>query len=288
MKRVGLLGPGTFSEESAQHFLDQRNFHFIPYKFITDVIDSTISLEVDFGVVPVENTMEGSVSAHLDLLVLQQQLMIKAEWVYPIEMHLIGFTKQDIQLSKPSFTHIKKIFSHHVVPAQCSVFMKNFLAHAEFEQVSNTAEGARLVALANDPQVAAIGPRMSAQLYELEILAQDIQNHKDNMTRFLLLGDESPILPITNTYKTTLLVTLPEDFPGALYQMLSAFALRKINLSKIESRPTKKKLGSYYFYIDLEDSMISTDLQAAIQEIEKMGCQVRNLGSYPSFTYHSS
>lgn len=105
------------------------------------------------------------------------------------------------------------------------------------------------------------------------------------MTRFLLVGKEASELKPSEDMKTTILVTLPEDFPGALHQVLSAFAWRRINLSKIESKPTKKKLGTYYFYIDIAGSLDSVLLPSAIQEIEAIGCQVRILGCYPSYSY---
>lgn len=286
MKRIAMLGPGTFSEESAQAILDNNKFEFVPFKLISDVFTATANGDTDLAVIPVENTLEGSVSLHLDWLVHDVELPIRAEWVYPIDMNLIGYAAAG-ELSDPSqpFSYIRKVLSHHVVPAQCSKFMKQYLSGADFEIVSSTAEGVRLAALQHDPGVAAIGPSVAASLYGVDILSKEIQNHKDNMTRFLLVGKEAPELHPSAYIKTTILVTLPEDYPGALHQVLSAFAWRRINLSKIESRPTKKKLGNYYFYIDIEGSLESVLLTAAIQEIEAIGCQVRMLGCYPSYPY---
>jgi prephenate dehydratase len=286
MKRIAMLGPGTFSEESALAILDRNAFEFVPFKLISDVFTSTANGDTDLAVIPVENTLEGSVSLHLDWLVHDVVLPIRAEWVYPIDMNLIGY-KAPGEASDPAqpFAHIRKVLSHHVVPAQCSVFMKHYLSGAEFEIVSSTAEGVRIAATMHDPAIAAIGPTVAASLYGVDILSKEIQNHKDNMTRFLLVGKESCELQPSAHVKTTILVTLPEDYPGALHQVLSAFAWRRINLSKIESRPTKKKLGNYYFYIDIEGSLDSLLLSAAIQEIEAIGSQVRILGCYPSYPY---
>lgn len=111
----------------------------------------------------------------------------------------------------------------------------------------------------------------------MQTLAAGVQDHQNNYTRFVLIGREKPVMKTSAGCKTTILVTLPEDYPGALHQVLSAFAWRRINLSKIESRPTKKKLGNYFFYIDIEASMDSVLLPAALQEIEAIGCQVRIL-----------
>jgi prephenate dehydratase len=288
MKRVALLGPGTFSEASTQHFLGKDAFEYVPYKLMSDVFMSAASGEVDFGVIPVENTMEGSVSLHVDWLVHEVELPIRAEWVYPIDMNLFGFPPSGgLPASGNPFAHIRKVLSYHVVPAQCTMFMKEYLADADFEPVSSTAEGVRLASLSNDPSIAAIGPAAAGLLYDIPILSREIQNHKDNMTRFLLVGKEFPELQPTPFIKTTILVTLPEDYPGALHQVLSAFAWRRINLTKIESRPTKKKLGNYFFYIDIEGSLDSLLLSAAIQEIEVIGSQVRILGSYPSYLYEA-
>jgi prephenate dehydratase len=287
MKRIALLGPpGTFSEESARHFLGTNAFEYATYKLIGDVFMATLSGETDYSFIPIENTIEGSVTLHLDYLVHEVDLPIQAEWVYPIRMNLIGLpSAAPAGDGANPFAHIKKVLSHQVVPSQCSQFMKTYLSHAEFEQVSSTAEGARLVKELGDPAFASIGPAASAELYGLNILAESIQNHQDNVTRFILVGREPVSLPRQGRPKTTILVTLAENFPGALHQVLAAFAWRRINLSRIESRPTKKKLGNYYFYIEIEGSLESVLLPAAIEEIRATGCQVRILGSYPSYSF---
>lgn len=118
---------------------------------------------------------------------------------------------------------------------------------------------------------------------KLDVLASEITDHDNNYTRFLLVGSEPYTDRKSDKIKTSILITLPEDYPGALHQVLSAFAWRKINLTRIESRPTKKKLGNYYFFIDIDMALDTVLLPSAIQEIEAIGCQVRVLGSYPSF-----
>ncbi|UJF31984.1 prephenate dehydratase [Paenibacillus hexagrammi] len=288
MKKVALLGPNTFSEEATRHFLGEEAFEYVPFKLISDVFMATASGETDLSVIPIENTLEGSVHLHVDWLVHEVDLPIRAEYVFPIDMNLIGFPQPNPEpdASNP-YSHIRKVLSHHVVPAQCSKFFKKYLSGAEFEAVSSTAEGVRLATVQNDSTVAAIGPAVAAASYKVPILQKEIQDHKDNMTRFLLVGKEAEELPESDKMKTTILVTLPEDYPGALHQVLSAFAWRRINLSKIESKPTKKKLGNYYFYIDIQGALDSVLLQAAIQEIEAIGCQSRILGSYPSYLFTS-
>lgn len=288
MIRVAILGPaGTVSEEAAAIFCAGIEVELIPYKIISEVFSATLDGHTDYSVIPIENTIEGSVSLHMDLLIEQDELSIQAEWVYPPRQNLIGYAAEGSEAN--SLAHIHKVMSHQVAIAQCSQFLKRHVAHAELENVSSTAEGVRLVKQLQDPHIAAIGTALAAERYGLAILAEDIQDNANNLTRFLLIGDK-PFKGKRSdkySYKTSLQITLPEDFPGALHQVLSAFAWRRINLTRIESRPTKKKLGSYYFLTDVVGSLDSVLLPAAIAEIEAIGCKVRILGSYPSYTYES-
>jgi len=253
------------------------------YKLISDVFMSTVNGESDYCVVPIENTIEGSVSLHHDWMVHEVDLPIQAEWIYPIDMNLIGFAAAENADEEKPFAHIRKVLSHAVALAQCRQFLREHMPHAEIEQVSSTAESVRLVKAANDPAVAAIGPLFAAKLHGATVLARSIHDNPDNYTRFHLLGKEPVELGTAVSTKTTIVVTPPEDYPGALHQMLSAFAWRRINLTRIESRPTKKKLGTYYFYIELEGSTDNVLIASAFQEIEALGCGVRTLGSYPSY-----
>lgn len=288
MKRIAFLGPvGTVSQESSQYFFGDLGVELIPYKLISDVFQAADGGEAEYGVIPIENTIDGSVRLHMDWLIHQNELPIQAEWIYPSIQNLIGFPGDASETGAPDWSRIKRIYSIDVAIAQCRQFLKGKLPHAEFEYVSSTAQGVKLVKESGDPSLAAVGTRLAAEMYGLSVLAENITDHDNNYTRFVLVGRKKPPLPEPELHKTTITVTLPEDFPGALHQVLSCFAWRRINLSKIESRPTKKKLGSYYFYMDIEASMDSVLLPAAIAEIEALGCQVRMLGSYPSYTYRN-
>lgn len=279
MKRVAYLGPeGTVSEESARYFFAGKNVELVPCKMISDVFQSTANGVTDWSVIPIENTIEGSVSLHVDWLVHKVDLPIQAEWVYPSVQHLIG--------RKDRAGNIAKIISHPVVFPQCREFLDRYYPDIEYEHASSTAEAVRMVFEHPEQPWAAIGTRLAAEKYGLDLLRENIMDHANNCTRFLLIGPQKIDHDPAKCYKTSILVTLPEDYPGALHQVLSAFAWRRINLSKIESRPTKKKLGSYFFFIDIEESLDSVLLPAAIQEIEAIGCQVRILGSYPSYPYN--
>jgi prephenate dehydratase len=285
MRRISLLGPGTFSEESAHYFLAGVPHELVPFKLISEVFQAVVSGRADLALVPIENTLEGSVSQHLDWLVHEVDLPIQAEWVYPITMNLIGRARPGGGGGEPRarLGHIRKVLSHPVALGQCRNFLRTWLPGAEVEPVGSTAEGVRLVKeRASEEGLAAIGSTSSAKLYGLELLAEHIEDHPDNATRFVLVGPEPIVLPRPGHPKTSLLVTLPADFPGALHQVLSAFARRQVNLVRIESRPTRRKLGSYFFFIDVETPLATEPMPSVLAEIESLGCSVRVLGSYPS------
>lgn len=286
MKRIAYLGPeGTVSHESALYFFGGEEHRLVPYRLILDAIMATVNGETDYSAVPVENTIEGSVKDSMDPLVHEVDVPIQAEWLYPSAQNLIGCRAEFDSSGEPDFTKITKIFSKDVAIGQCREFLQKHVRQAQFEFVSSTSEGVRIVRENPHQGFAAIGTRLSASLNGLDVLQASITDHGNNFTRFILIGHEPPKLRPTQQVKTTMLVTLPEDYPGALHQVLSAFAWRKLNLSKIESRPTKLRLGSYYFYIDVEAPLQSVLLPAAIAEIEAIGCQVRILGSYPYYSY---
>jgi prephenate dehydratase len=272
------LPEGSVSDEAIRYLLRGLEYELVYYKLITDVCLSTANGDTDFCVVPIENTIEGSVSAHLDFMIHDMDLPIQAEWVFPPKQNLIGFPGTDLAT-------VEKVISHQVAIAQCREFLKAKLPDAEKEVVSSTVEGVRQVRQANNANWVGIGTELAASLHGLEVLASDIGDHDNNMTRFLLVGPKSLSDIPAGVQKTSILITLPEDYPGALHQVLSAFAWRRINLTRIESRPTRKQLGNYYFYIDIEESMDSVLLRGALNEIEAIGCELRVLGSYPSFNY---
>jgi len=310
MKRIAVLGPhGTVTDESARYFFrdGEGEYEFIPYKQIADVFRATLNGDTDWSVIPIENAIDGSVSLHMDYLIHENRLPIQAEWIYPSVQNLIGrrpagsrnggdaaasggrgagANAAESDGDRP-YAGVRKVISIPVAIAQCRKFLGAELPDVELEHVASTAQGVRLVSEGADSGVAAIGTRLAAKLYGLDILAPDITDHQNNFTRFVLVGESRPALPESPLHKTTIIVTLPEDFPGALHQVLATFAWRRINLTKIESRPTKLKLGNYYFYIDVEQSLDSLLLQAALAEIEALHCQVRVMGSYPTYPYEA-
>lgn len=287
MNKIAFLGPhGTVSEEAVQYFFSDSDVpvQFVPYKLISDLFMATVSGETQYGVIPIENTIDSSVSLHLDWLVHEVDIPIQAEWIYPSIQNLIGDRKE-----LADGAGIRKIVSIPVAIAQCRKYLQQHYPHVEYEHVTSTAEGIKYVKEHPGQGLAAIGTALGAKHYGLDLLAERITDHQNNFTRFILVGKEPLELNKHNEakQKTTILISLPQDYPGALHQVLSAFAWRKINLTKIESRPTKKELGNYYFYIDIEYSLDTVLLPSALAEIEAIGCKVRIMGSYPSFSYEN-
>jgi prephenate dehydratase len=286
MTKIAYLGPeGTVTHEATAYFFRGQEYSFVPFKFISDVCSATVNQTTDMSVIPIENTIDGTVNPHIDVLLHEVDLPIQAEWIYPSVQNLIGYRAS--AHSAVDYSQIHTIVCIPVAIAQCQQFLNHELPGVKFEHVSSTAEGVRIVQDRQDPGYAAIGTATAAELYKLDVLAANITDHENNYTRFIAVGHQPIELPLTDSHKTTILVTLPEDYPGALHQVLSAFAWRRINLTKIESRPTKKNLGSYFFYIDIEGSLQSVLLPNAISEIETIGCQVRILGSYPVYSYQT-
>jgi prephenate dehydratase len=276
MKTIAVLPAGSVSDEAAKHFFRGEDINYKHHRLISDVFLSTVNGISDYSIIPIENTIEGSVSLHMDWLVHEVDIPIQAEWIYPSIQNLIGHQSDLLdETGQIDYSRITKVISQ---------FLRTKLPHAVTEHVSSTAEGVKIAKNNPNSGWAAIGTKTAASNENLDIIASGITDHDNNYTRFLLVGSEPYKACQSDQIKTSILITLPEDYPGALHQVLAAFAWRKINLSRIESRPTKKKLGNYYFFIDIDMALDTVLLPAAIQEIEAIGCHVRILGSYPSFS----
>jgi prephenate dehydratase len=285
--RIAVLPEGSVSHEAVDFLLGDQPCELVHYQQITEVFRSTDNGNTDYSVIPIENTIDGSVSLHMDWLVHEVDIAMQAEWVYPSIQNLIGYRKEFLdQTGQLDLSKITKVMSHPVALPQCQQFIREHMPHAELESTGSTAEAVKIVKRNPGKGWAAIGTRLGAATHGLDILAERVTDHHNNFTRFVLIGHRPIELQRKpNEYRTSVLITLPEDFPGALHQVLSAFAWRRLNLSRIESRPTKKQLGSYYFYIEVLESLESVLLTAAFAEIEALKCQVRILGSYPSYVY---
>jgi len=278
--KIGYLGPeGTFTHAAVEAvFPHIRN---VPYHTIPQCMDAVRDGEVELAVVPLENALEGSVNLTIDYLIHECNLPIVGEIIAPIEQHLLVHPSQ-----LEHWMHVERIYSHSHAIAQCHKFLHRHLKHATYEYVTSTSAAAKYVSEHPEGKMAAIGNRLAAKQYGLAIAKENIHDYDYNHTRFIVLHRERYLLPVTDKedgFKTTLMVMLPKDQAGALHQVLSAFAWRKLNLTKIESRPAKTGLGNYFFIIDIDQKMDDVLIPGAIAELEALGCTVQILGSYPYY-----
>lgn len=277
-QKIGYLGPkGTFTKMAVDALFDGGNY--ISYESIPACLDAVEAGEISTAVVPIENAIEGSVHLTIDYLVHQVKQSIIAELTVPIKQHLL--VHPDQQDAK-----IHKIYSHSHAIAQCHQYLHKRYPDAELEYTASTGKAAEIVADVGRGY-AAIGNHLAAEENGLKLMDTDIHDYDNNHTRFAVVQKKPQTLkvkdhPVTK-HKTTVMVTLPKDYVGALHQVLAAFAWRKMNLSKIESRPMKTGLGNYFFLIDVDqpyDQVLFPGVQA---ELEALGCQLKVLGTYPSY-----
>lgn len=277
-QRIGYLGPkGTFTKMAVDALFDGGTY--ISFESIPACLDAVENGEISTAVVPIENAIEGSVHLTIDYLVHQVEQSIVAELTVPIKQHLLVHPDH-------SGKDITKVYSHSHAIAQCHQYLHQHYPKAELEYTASTGKAAEIVA-EEGPGVAAIGNHLAAEQNGLTIMDTDIHDYDNNHTRFAVVQKNPRTLKVkdhfVSKHKTTIMVTLPKDYVGALHQVLAAFAWRKMNLSKIESRPMKTGLGNYFFLIDVDqpyDQVLFPGVQA---ELGALGCQLKVLGTYPSY-----
>jgi prephenate dehydratase len=283
--KVGYLGPeATFTHGAVQAFFAGKKS--TPYVTIPDCMDAVANGEIEFAVVPLENAIEGSVNITIDYLVHEQPLHIVGEIAVPIKQHLAIHP-----VNKENWRQVERVLSHPHALAQCHKFLHMYLHEAMLEQVTSTSAAAKYVAKHEEEVIAAVCNEFAVEQYGLEIVERNIHTYKDNYTRFVILASEAHMLSHSSIgytgEKSTWMITLPSDQAGALHQVLSVFAWRKINLSKIESRPMKTGLGNYFFLIDVERSWNDALMNGAKQELEALGCGVTILGRYNCYVMNT-
>ncbi|WP_042459151.1 prephenate dehydratase [Neobacillus dielmonensis] len=276
--KIGYLGPrATFCEIAVRTAFPEGEL--AAFRTIPECMDAVVEQQVDFAVVPLENALEGSVNITLDYLTQEVQIPIVGEITLPIKQHLMVHPDNAL-----NWQNVTKIYSHSHAIAQCHKFLHKHYKGVPNEAVSSTAAAAKLILENPGLNAAAIANELAAQEYGLTIVKRDIHDFDYNHTRFVVLSVNNldfQLMSGASHYKTTLMVTLPSDQAGSLHQVLSAFAWRKINLSKIESRPMKTGIGNYFFIIDVEMKLDEVLIPGAIAELEALGCGVTLLGSYP-------
>lgn len=265
--RVAFLGP----EASFTHMACKRHFglsaSYLPAKSISGVFDDVARGRSEFGVVPIENSTEGVVNHTLDMF-MESELGICAEILLEVSHHL---------LSKASnLSSVQKIYSHPQAFAQCRGWLDQHLPGVAVIDVASTALAAQLAA--EDETAGAIASELAAQLYDLRVLKAKIEDASVNFTRFLVIG--RPRVKASGNDKTSLMFCL-KDEPGILYRALKPFNDQKVNLTKIESRPSKKKPWEYIFFTDLDGHVDQPEIAAAVQALLPSCLFVKVLGSYP-------
>ncbi|MGK7896304.1 MAG: prephenate dehydratase [Xenococcus sp. (in: cyanobacteria)] len=267
------LGPtGTYSETAALAYAawlatnQNQEVVFAPQPSIALALNAVADKECDYAVVPVENSIEGSVTTTLDSLWQRSNLKILRGFTIPIAHMLLSRNN--------SLTEITTVYSHPQALGQCQQWLKTHLPQVKLVPTNSTAEAIKFPQ--QDLQVAAIASGRAAQLYKIPILKSKINDRPDNCTRFLVIGLENS----NQGNYISLAFSLPQNVPGALVKPLQIFATRNINLSKIESRPTKRSLGEYLFYLDLEGSMADSKVKYALEELTKYTEVLKVFGNY--------
>jgi prephenate dehydratase len=275
MTRLGYLGPsGTFAEAALLSMPRAADAELVPAASVTTALEAVRSGEVDAALVPIENSVEGSVSATLDELGFGEPLVIIDEVALPVRFSLLG---------RPGtgMSAVRTLATHPHAAAQCRAWIETHLPGVRAIPAASTAGAA--AALWNDPQPydAAIAQRIAADRYDLAVLADGIEDNEEASTRFVLVARPGQLPPRTGADKTTLMLFMRMDHAGALLEILTEFAVRGINLTRLESRPTKKVLGDYYFSVDLEGHVTEARVGEALMGLRRVCAQVRFLGSYP-------
>ncbi len=283
-QQVSYLGPEASFTHLASKVLFQQE-ELIPMRTIPECIESVSNGTVDIAVVPLENALEGTVPLTIDYLFHEVEVSVIAEILAPIEQHLMVHPK-----NKDRWEQITQIYSHPHALAQCHKYLYYRFGKVPLEQSSSTAAAAKYVSENEELCIAAIGNASAATEYGLTIVQPNIHDFHFNHTRFFVLSkskDKVMTPGHTGQIKTTVMINLPkDDRSGALHQVLSVFAWRQLNLSKIESRPLKTGLGQYFFIIDVLEDEEKPMMVGALEELKALGCEVKSLGSY--YTYETN
>ena len=273
---MGFFGPfGTFTEKAVRSQPDLAAAELIAYRTVPDVLDAIASGEVDLGVVPIENSIEGTVNFTQDALSFDYDLLIQREIVMNIEHCLLA-------LPGTKLSDITTVMSIPVATAQCHRYLRETLPLAEVRAANSTAEAARLVGTEKLSGTAAIAPSNAAPLYGLDVIASNIEDHAGNQTRFVVIGASGVPAP-TGHDVTGIVVYQRADEPGSLISILQEFAARRVNITNLLSRPTKDGgLGDYCFVMYLDGHIADELVADALRALHAKQGGVKFLGSYPA------
>ena len=278
MNKMGYLGPkGSFSEEAIHLFIaTQPEFReappeLVPFTTIPRLLMACNDMEIAWAFVPLENSTEGQVGVTMDTLGQTEHIFITHEFVHPIDQCLLAHERMPLD-------QIERVYSHEQAIGQCRDFLEKHLPNAQQITCLSTAEAAHKISSIRE-NWAAIGPRRAAHLYNLHLLQERIQDITLNATRFVLVGHK--LAEMSGGEDKTSLLVITENTPGALYRILGEFSKRHINLSRIESRPSKRKLGEYVFFVDVDGYVFAPPIQDVLWALKEEKTFVKLLGSYP-------
>jgi prephenate dehydratase len=264
---------GAFSEEAVHALFDEAEL--MPCSAFEEVFGAVERGQVDRAVVPIENSVFGSVPINYDHL-RQHDVQIVGELTMRIRHHLMG-------VEDTSLDRAQQVRSHPQALGQCRRFLRRHLPESETQPMYDTAGAAQYVAEAGAPDVLAIASEAAAARYELTVLAAEIEDDPQNFTRFLVLArtDEVAVAPRDAPMKTSIVFALRENVPGALFKSLAVFALRDLDLFKIESRPRVGHPGRYLFYLDVAGRAADEPVERALDHLSEITAELKVLGSYP-------
>jgi len=270
--KIGYLGPkGTFSQEALRKYSKKTGIvEECDFSNVQEIFIALRENRIDEAIVPIENSLEGGVNETLDLIIAEKELFIKAEVIIKVNQNLLA--KKGSKLE-----NICVISSHPQPVGQCRNYINSKFPRAVVKYCYSTAEAAKEVAICNG-EIAAIGSIIAAEQYQLDVLEKNIQDGENNFTRFVVMSKMDS--PPTARDKTSLVFST-QDKPGSLYRVLDIFNLWDVNLSRIESRPSKNKLGEYIFYIDISGHREDEDVKSALSMVKRKSSYLQILGSYP-------
>ena len=271
--KIGYLGPdGTFSQQAVllyQKTITDKQTTLLQYNNIYAALEGVIKNEIEECVVPLENSIEGTVTSTIDLLIFTPEIYIKGEMVIPVWEDFL--VKKEYNGEK-----ITKILSHPQALSQCAGFLRKHFPDVLLQATNSTAEAAKIVSESKEC-IASLSPKQSAQVYQLKALYEGVQDDDQNETRFVVVSKQKPKQQAKG--KKTSIVFTTGHKPGDLYSVLDIISIWDINMTKIESRPMKHQLGTYIFFVDLETE-IQQDLDAALKMIARKTTYFKFLGSY--------
>lgn len=266
--KIGYLGPvNSFTYQAAKHYFsaDLKAFATIP-----QALDAVLAGAINFALVPVENSLEGSVHATIDSMSVTPDLFVYEEVVLPIKQQLLGYHATP-----------EKIYSHPQALAQCQKFLAHNFPNAELIASASTTRAVQFIKERPDEPIAAIASIEAANYYDVPVLAENIQDTASNETRFWLVGQvKQPPEKILSPQKMSIILQPDSNLPGSLHKMLACFGWRNINLSKIESRPLKTNLGEYFFVVDIILNHNEKLIENALEEITLLNGTYQILGKY--------